>query len=123
MSHTHDDRAELLVLKLFSEWTTIDGSSTRSSIGQSIGLRNRGLQVRLLSGAIEVSSTLQGAVAMSIRRKVSVVVALMLLVAGVASAGAQEQPVEASLVASVDAIAPGQEFWVGVRMKLKPHWH
>lgn len=31
--------------------------------------------------------------------------------------------VKTTLVADVDAISPGQSFWLGVRFAIKPHWH
>ncbi len=32
-------------------------------------------------------------------------------------------PVKAELISSVDAVTPGQPFYVGVRIKIQPHWH
>src|SRR5688500_11110225 len=36
---------------------------------------------------------------------------------------AEEAPVKASLVASVEAAKPGSEFMLGLRLKMAPHWH
>ena len=44
--------------------------------------------------------------------------------AGAAPAGeGQDDLVKATLLADVDAVAPGSSFTLGVRMKIKPHWH
>ena len=32
-------------------------------------------------------------------------------------------PVQASLVSGVDAVVPGQSFWIGLHFKIQPHWH
>ena len=34
-----------------------------------------------------------------------------------------KNPVQASLVADVDAIVPGESFTLGLRFKIQPHWH
>jgi DsbC/DsbD-like thiol-disulfide interchange protein len=64
---------------------------------------------------------------MTFRNNLRVLVALMLLVTGFSSAAEpttnDPSPVQATLLPSVDAAVPGQEFLLGVRMKLKPHWH
>ena len=36
---------------------------------------------------------------------------------------AEEKLVEASLLADVDAVAPGKSFTLGLRLKMKEHWH
>src|SRR5688500_145148 len=53
-------------------------------------------------------------------------VATLLLVAatGLASpASADTDSVQATLLADADAAAPGRAFTLGVRLKMKPHWH
>ncbi len=34
-----------------------------------------------------------------------------------------EKLVEASVVANVETVSPGREFWIGVLFKIAPHWH
>jgi DsbC/DsbD-like thiol-disulfide interchange protein len=64
---------------------------------------------------------------MSAYRKALSFLAILALVAAFSPAaepaGTEAGPVQATLLASVDGVAGGESFLVGVRMKLKPHWH
>jgi len=51
------------------------------------------------------------------------VLGLAALLAGVSTAGADEHPVEAHLVADVASISPGATFGLGVRLEMEEGWH
>ncbi|MGB7183538.1 MAG: protein-disulfide reductase DsbD domain-containing protein, partial [Burkholderiaceae bacterium] len=51
------------------------------------------------------------------------VIALVPTVAGAAQAIQRVGAVEVELIASVDAVAPGQAFKLGLRLKHEPQWH
>jgi len=40
-----------------------------------------------------------------------------------ASAQSEALHTKASLVSNVEAVAPGQEFWLALRLESQPHWH
>ena len=63
---------------------------------------------------------------MPIRPRHASAVAVLILVAGMslaATASAETDSVQATLLADVDAATPGRDFTLGVRLKMKPHWH
>jgi len=59
-------------------------------------------------------------------RPLSIALALLMLFCGNAQASSFEagtEQVAAQLVASVDAVHPGDEILVGVQQRIIPHWH
>src|SRR5688572_9878405 len=63
---------------------------------------------------------------MRIPLKHAAAVVVLVFVAAVSSAtpaAADTDSVQATLLADADAAAPGREFTLGVRLKMKPRWH
>jgi thiol:disulfide interchange protein DsbD len=44
-------------------------------------------------------------------------------VSGLCGQTARTEHVEATLISEVSAVAPGEPFWVGLKLHMQPHWH